>query len=170
MDISLSTTMSNREDELKAIWGKPLTVGDDVSSDESDIYDIMNDRKKTKERTMDSKSPKLKNNLKDERQFKDKTRSFTIHCTVHSSTKRSELQALFSSYRPLSIRIHKAIKSSVRNPVHYALVTVPNKAMGLHAIYTFRGTDQSRTIGVTEPLDLNIYFTRKQNRVMRSRA
>ena len=158
-----------REQEAQQIWGRTKSKVQDQDEAELDAL-VEGDKPELGMNAKPAKpTPKKAISKKDAKKLAlaEHLQPFTLHCPVDPTTSRNEIRALFSSYNPHNIRICKAIRSNLRDAVWYALVTLPNKAMALHAILTFDGTDQSETLGFTDPFEVTVHRSRGANRKLR---
>eukprot|EP00759_Apiculatamorpha_spiralis_P000656 PhF_6_TR10255/c0_g1_i1/m.15899 len=157
-----------REKEISSIWGNPAKTSKLDAQEEAEFDKLLegeNEKEKKKQKKKDGKTKLL---LQQQQQKVDpRLKPCIIHCTVDASTTRNEVRGLFSSYNPTAIRISKAQKSTLREPVYYALVTVPNRAMALHAVLTFDNTDQEKTVGYRDTFHVVPHRSREENRKMR---
>jgi len=158
------------DQEKAQIWGRGKNKA--IDDDEAELDRLMEgdgaepgqDKKKDKKKDVTFSKGKKRDKHAD---LPEHLRPYTLYCPVDATTTRNEIRALFSSYNPHNIRICKATRSNLREPVWYALVTLPNKAMGLHAIMTFEGSNQRKTLGFLDPFSVTPHRSRSANRTMR---
>ena len=160
------------DQEKAQIWGRGKNKS--IDDDEAELDRLMEgdgaepgqDKKKDKKKDVTFSKGKEKRRDK-HADLPEHLRPYTLYCPVDATTTRNEIRALFSSYNPHNIRICKATRSNLREPVWYALVTLPNKAMGLHAIMTFEGSNQRKTLGFLDPFSVTPHRSRSANRTIR---
>jgi hypothetical protein len=93
---------------------------------------------------------------------------FRLHMFVGPQTSKNDVRRVFEQYEP-QVEIRTTQKGNILNKTFFAVLTFRNKAMGLHAVKTFDGTDQREHLGV-KPLKLALMLSREDQKKVRARA
>jgi hypothetical protein len=160
-----------KENELTAIWGShvvresrvPKASKTRIETGEEDELLEMAERRAERVRQGVKGKGKGKNGEAEKKNAKRKsTQEYKIHCFVAPGTTRNEIRHLFEDYEP-KVDLRVSQKGNLLNKTHYAVLTFANKAMALHAVLRFQGTDQMNTIG-SRCVELGIMRSRRQNK------
>ena len=87
---------------------------------------------------------------------------YKLHCFIAPGTTKNEIRELFEDYEP-KVDVRVSQKGNVLNKTHFCVLTFSNRAMALHAVQRFQGTDQMNTIG-SRSVQLSVMRSRRQNK------